>query len=112
MLYTLLFYAAPLIADFFHHENLQKVLRVSGLVLVVNALSIVPRSQLQRQLRFMALATITFSTSLIAGVAALFIAYNGLTYWAMVGQMLLAATLMTIVFYIYTDWRPQVCFPI
>ena len=110
MLYALLFFAAPLIADFFHHDNLQKVLRVSGLVLVVNALSIVPRSLLQRQLRFKELAMITVSTSLMAGVVALFMAYNGLAYWALVGQMLLASVLMTIAYFIYTGWRPQVHF--
>ena len=51
-LYLLLFFAAPVIEDFYHTPNLQKVLRVSALVLMINAVGIVPRSLLQRRLKF------------------------------------------------------------
>ena len=43
-LYVLLFLAAPIIEDFYHTPNLGKVIRISSLVLMINAVGIVPRS--------------------------------------------------------------------
>ena len=105
-LYLLLFFGAPIIEEFYHTPNFGKVLRVSALVLMINAVGIVPRSLLQRQLRFKELAVATTSISLFAGVVAMFMAYNGYAYWALVGQTLLAAAMMNIAYYVYTRWWP------
>lgn len=106
-LYLLLFFGAPIIEEFYHTPNLGKVLRVSALVLMINAVGIVPRSLLQRQLKFKELAVATTSISLFSGVVALFMAYNGYAYWALVGQTLLAAMLMNTAYYIFTRWCPS-----
>lgn len=105
-LYLLLFFGAPIIEEFYHTPNLGKVLRVSALVLMINAVGIVPRSLLQRQLRFKELAVATTLISLFAGVVAMFMAYNGYAYWALVGQTLLAAALTNMAYYAYTRWWP------
>ena len=107
VLYLLLFFGAPIIEDFYHTPNLGKVLRVSALVLMINAVGIVPCSLMQRQLRFKELAVATTSISLFAGVVAMFMAYNGYAYWALVGQTLLAALLMNLTYYIITRWWPS-----
>lgn len=107
VLYLLLFFGAPVIEEFYHTPNLGKVLRVSALVLMINAMGIVPRSLLQRQLRFKELAVATTSISLLSGVVALFMAYNGYAYWALVGQTLLAALLMNMAYFIFTSWCPS-----
>ena len=109
-LYVLLFVAAPLIEEFYHTPNLGKVLRVSALVLMINAAGIVPRSLLQRQLRFKELAVVSTTISFFAGVVALYMAYNGYAYWALVGQTLLAAILMTMAYYVYAHWWPALQF--
>lgn len=109
-LYVLLFFAAPVVEEFYHTPNLGKVLRVSALVLMINAVGIVPRSLLQRQLRFKELAVASTSISLVAGIVALFMAYNGYAYWALVGQTLLAAGLMCIAYYVYAQWWPALQF--
>lgn len=105
-LYILLFFGAPVIADFYHTPILCKVIRVSALVLIINAVGIVPRSLLQRQLRFKEIALASTSISFIAGIVALYMAYNGYAYWALVGQSLLVATLINIAYYAYTRWMP------
>ena len=109
-LYLLLFFGAPVIEEFYHTPNLGKVLRVSALVLMINAVGIVPRSLLQRQLRFKELAVATTTISMLSGVVALFMAYNGYAYWALVGQTLLAATLINMAYYAYTRWWPSLKF--
>lgn len=109
-LYLLLFFAAPVIEVFYHTPNLGKVLRVSALVLMINASGIVPRSLLQRQLRFKELAVATTFISLFSGVVAMLMAYNGYAYWALVGQTLLAAALMNLAYYAYSRWWPSLKF--
>lgn len=106
-LYVLLFLAAPLIEDFYHTPNLGKVIRISALVLMINAVGIVPRSLLQRQLRFMELALASTAIQFVAGFVAVMMAYHGYAYWALVGQTLLAAGLMAVAYYVYTRWWPS-----
>lgn len=106
-LYVLLFLGAPVIAEFYHTPILCKVIRISALVLMINAAGIVPRALLQRQLRFKELAVATTSISLLSGFVALWLAYNGYAYWALVGQSLLAAALMNTAFFTYTRWWPM-----
>lgn len=106
-LYVLLFLAAPIIEDFYHTPNLGKVVRISALVLMINAVGIVPRSLLQRQLRFKELALASTTIQFFAGFVAVMMAYHGYAYWALVGQTLLAAGLMTVAYYIYTRWWPS-----
>lgn len=105
-LYLLLFWGAPLIQDFYQTPNLGKVLRVSALVLMINAAGIVPRSLLQRQLRFKELAIASTTIYFFAGAVAVYMAYHGYAYWALVGQTLLAAFLMNIAYYVYARWWP------
>ena len=106
-LYVLLFLAAPIIEDFYHTPNLGKVIRISALVLMINAVGIVPRSLLQRQLRFKELALASTTIQFVAGFVAVMMAYHGYAYWALVGQTLLAAGLMAAAYYIYTRWWPS-----
>ena len=102
-----LFLAAPIIEDFYHTPNLGKVIRISALVLMINAVGIVPRSLLQRQLRFKELALASTTIQFVAGFVAVMMAYHGYAYWALVGQTLLAAGLMAAAYYIYTRWWPS-----
>lgn len=106
-LYVLLFLAAPIIEEFYHTPNLGKVIRISALVLMINAVGIVPRSLLQRQLRFKELAVASTTIQFAAGLVAVLMAYHGYAYWALVGQTLLAAGLMAAAYYIYTRWWPS-----
>ncbi len=109
-LYVLLFVAAPVVEEFYETPNFGKVLRVSALVLMINATGIVPRSLLQRQLRFKELAVATTTISFITGGIALAMAYNGYAYWALVGQTLLAAVLTNMAYFIYSHWKPALQF--
>ena len=111
-LYVLLFLAAPIIEEFYHTPNLGKVIRISALVLMINAVGIVPRSLLQRQLRFKELALASTTIQFVAGFVAVMMAYHGYAYWALVGQALLAGSLMVIAYYIYTRWCPSLQFSI
>lgn len=106
-MYVLLFFAAPLIADFYHAPVLSKMLRFSALVFFFHAIGLAPIALLQRQLRFKGLAIATTSVALFSGIVALYMAYIGYAYWALIGQNLMNAALLTFVCVIYAQWRPM-----
>ena len=106
-LYFILFFAAPVIADFYHTPILCKMFRFSALLLIINAVGIVPKALLQRRLKFKELAVVTMATNLFAGVVALYMAYNGYAYWSLVGQTLLGAFLLTLICLFYVHWIPE-----
>lgn len=105
-MYVMLFFAAPIIAEFYHTPILGKMIRFSALVLFLNAVGIAPKALLQRQLRFKELAVASTSIALLSGLVALFMAYYGYAYWSLVGQGLLSAALLTVVCMIYARWWP------
>ena len=62
ILYIILYFCAPLIAKFYNLPLLSDVLRVQGLVLIVNAARIVQRNQLRKRLEFKKVAIINLSS--------------------------------------------------
>ena len=106
-MYVLLFFAAPLIAEFYHAPILGKMLRFSSLVFFFHAIGLAPIALLQRELRFKGLAIATTSVALFSGIVALYMAYVGYAYWSLIGQNLMNAALLTFVCVIYARWRPM-----
>lgn len=106
-MYVLLFFAAPLIAEFYHAPILSKMLRFSSLVFFFHAIGLAPIALLQRKLRFKGLAIATTSVALFSGIVALYMAYVGYAYWSLIGQNLMNAALLTFVCVIYARWRPM-----
>lgn len=108
--YLILFFCAPLIARFYKQEILCSVLRVYGVVLIINAISLVQVNQLRKQLNFKKIASITLSVSIISLSICIYLAWKGYGVWALVVQALVGSTLKTIIFWISTKWRPILVF--
>ena len=82
------FLAAPVMADLFHTPELAAVLRVLTISTIINGLSVVPISMVNRDLRFKALAAIQSVSVLIGGIVGIVSALAGAGYWAIVTQSL------------------------
>ena len=105
--YTVLFFAAPAISRFYKIPLLCDVLRVQGVILFIYAFNLIQRNQLRKQLKFKIIAETRIATSVIALIVTIVMAYMGFGVWALVSQYLIGATIPTIVFWIYTKWRPS-----
>ncbi len=79
----------PAVAWFFKDSRLVWIALGVAPTLFLTALSQVPRGVLQRDLRFKPLAFASFSTALLASVAAVLLGFAGWGYWALVAQMLI-----------------------
>lgn len=108
--YFVLYLTAPAISDFYHLPILCNVLRVQGLVLIINALSFVQINQLNKNFKFKKISIITLSSSLISLGITIWMAYRGFGVWALVAQNLLMAALPMLAYWFTTKWWPSLVF--
>ena len=107
LIYFLLFLSAPLIADFYSMPLLTKILRVQGLILIINALQIVHSNRVRKALNFKRYATINISAVFLGGCIAIAFAFNGFGVWSLVIQYIAISIFITLFHWILSDWRPS-----
>lgn len=107
VLYGVLFMCAPLIASFYRIPLLSDVLRVQGVVLIFNALSIIQQNQLRKKLLFKKLAIVNITSALISLGVAIVMAYKGYGVWALVAQQISLSVINAIMFWIVGYWAPD-----
>lgn len=106
ILYAVLYFSAPTIADFYHMPILCKVLRVQGLILFIYAFNIIQRNQIRKNLKFKKLSKVTITTSVISLIVTVAMAYMGFGVWALVTQNFLGALIPCIFFWVTMNWHP------
>ena len=106
LLYGVLFLCAPLIANFYDIPLLSKVLRVQGIVLIVNAFGIIQANQLRKQLKFKSIAQVSLTASIISVIVAIAMAYVGCGVWSLVAQQIVMPLATTVLYWVYSSWRP------
>lgn len=107
VIYIFLYIASPLIADFYSTESIILVLRVLSLVLIVNALSIVQRTILVKNVDFKSQSKVTFISSLISGFFGISFALSGYGVWALVIQQLSNSIIQLVMYIIIVKWFPH-----
>lgn len=112
LLYIVLFFLMPVIADIFKDSNLIETGRVLMLIIPLQALNVVQTTIVNKKLQFKRIAKYTLVVTPIAGVIGVLIAYNGLGVWALIIQTLVYTLLISLVFWIKSDWRPKLRFKI
>lgn len=110
LMYAILFMAAPAIARFYKMPLLSSVLRVQGLVLIIQAFSLIQSNQLRKQFRFKKIAIVTLAASITSLVVTIVMAYKGFGVWALVTMNLLTAFIPAFVYWLTGKWRPLLIF--
>ena len=108
--YILLYIAAPIIANFYEEVRLISLVRVVGLVIMINSFQVVQIAILSCSLDFKAHVKASLPASIISGITAVTLAYFGFGVWALVVQMILAALLTTLFLWSMRMWRPTLEF--
>lgn len=107
VLYTGLFFSAPLLADLFNSPDLTDVLRVMGISLPIGALSQVPAAMLERTFQFKVLSVRQLIAAVAGALVAIPLALFGGGIWALVAQIVVGAIVGVIVLWATTPWRPK-----
>ena len=105
-MYVLLFFCAPLIADFFDQPKLTDVSRLAFLTIPISAAGIVPNAKLWIELRNRELAIAGITSLLISGCCGVWMAWNGWGYWSLAWQQVIFISTAAALKYLFTHWCP------
>lgn len=108
--YILLYITAPYIASFYNIPLLSSVLRIQGIVLFINALSIIQLNVLRKQLEFKKMSIIQLIAAVISVLTAIILAYDGWKVWSLVIQQLTYSFIVALILWFTSKWKPSFCF--
>jgi hypothetical protein len=86
--YLVLFFSAPLIAQFFNAPQLVMLTRVLTLIIIIKSFTLVQQTRLTINLDFKTQAIISLFSVVVGGAIGLILAYSGFGVWSLVAQML------------------------
>lgn len=109
-LYAILFFCAPLIADFFNQPALTAISRVTFMAILFNAIYLVPFNLAGRELDYKTVTKVNLSSTLIAGTAGITMALCDMGVWALVVQQTGYHFVRMLCFHKWTQWKPKLLF--
>ena len=102
--------AAPLVAMYYHEPRVTALLRVLALNFVVSGFSILQQALFERKLLFRILARVEVAGVTCGAVVGISSAIAGLGVWALVAQSLTTVSMISILLWYFSDWRPRSLF--
>lgn len=112
LLYCILFFVAPYIAEFYAMPILSNVIRILGINIIFYALNSIQRAYVSKHMMFNVLFYSSFIAVLLSGLIGILLAYNGAGIWALVAQNLSSIIITSIVMWFTIKWRPLLMFSI
>ena len=109
-LYVALFFSAPLIADLFNEPLLIPVSRVLFLSLIFNGFSLIQMIIFIKASDFKTQTKANTAALVISTAIALVMAWKGYGVWSLVAQNVIYAFCRSILFWLYSSWRPAPVF--
>ena len=112
VLYLLLFFLAPLLADFYgnKHDILIPVLRVLALRLPLAAVNSVQQAYVGKKMVFRKLFISTLLGNILSGIIGIWMAYCGYGVWALVAQYLTSTFISTLTLAVVLQKIPRLLF--
>ena len=112
VLFGALYVSAPAISRFFSQPQLIPLLRVMGIIVIINAFAIIQRTILVKKVDFKTQTKVSLISSISSGVVGIGMALNGLGVWSLVGQQISRQFLNSAFLWIYSKWYPKLQFSI
>ena len=106
-LYGGLYFAAPLIADFFCEPVLVPLSRYSFIGFVVAGFGIAPSAYLFRELKVKQRSIALILSIIVSGSVGVIMAMNGYSYWGIATQGILYVLVRSFCYWYYCPWRPS-----
>ena len=105
-LYLILYFTAGHIARFYNEPQLEPLVRVLGLGILINALTMVQKTRLTKRIDFKLLAKITLISTSFSGLVGIGFAIAGFGVWSLVYKTLAANLFMAILLWKWNKWTP------
>ena len=107
LMMLLLILVAPLLAKFFNQPELTSLARLISISFLIGSLVIVMRAKLTKAMDFRALSIIEIISAAISGILGISLALLGFGVYALVAQILGMVTCLSVLIWLYSDWRPM-----
>ncbi len=107
VMYLCLYFFAPLIAYFFERPELISILRVVGLLLIIQATSITQVTILTKRIDFKTKTKASLLSAISSGVIGVSMAYCSFGVWSLVGQQLSKQLFYSITLWFLNKWWPE-----
>ncbi|MBR5117418.1 MAG: lipopolysaccharide biosynthesis protein [Muribaculaceae bacterium] len=107
VLYAVLWFCAPLIADFFHQPVLVDVSRFVFLAFLISSLGIAHAAYMNKNMMNREIAIINLIALLCSGGTGIILAFNGFAYWSLAWQQVIFITMLNLGRYYFVKWRPS-----
>lgn len=112
VLFAVLFGSAPWIAKFFDQPQLIGLVRVMGLLLFFQALSIVQNTILSKRIDFKTKTKASVTSAVTSGIIGIVMALMGYGVWSLVAQQLSRQLVYSVCLWGFNKWWPQMKFSI
>ncbi len=104
-LYFVIFAIAPLVSSYYSEPRLTVLLRLYGLVFIIEAVGLVPRVRMLKELRIKALAIINLACGALSLVFAVIFALLGFGVYTLIFQLIISSSLFAISVVLVTRYR-------
>src|SRR5690606_28598768 len=106
LLYIVIWFAAPLIADFFNQQQLIVIVRLMGLDIIFMGLIIVQRAVLLQSLNFKKLSYIEITSEILSGLIGIYLAFTGHGVISLAIKFFLRSFFTSAFLWITNPWKP------
>lgn len=110
LMYGVLWLGAPTIAHFFERPELVSLTRVTGLILILQALSITQVTILTKRIDFKTKTKASLIAAVVSGMVGIAMAFMGFGVWSLVGQKLSNTLLYSVCLWVLNRWWPNFSF--
>ena len=110
VLYLLLFFLAPAIANFYRLPIIKDVLRVLALTLFIGAINSVQNAKISKEMKFKKLFISSLGAIFCSGTIGILLAYMGYGVWALVAQQIVNQLASVIILWFTSGWKPKLIF--
>ena len=106
VLYVALWFAAPLIADYYHEQKLIPLSRYVFLGFVFSSFGMAQSAYLTKQMQIKQIAKCGMTATLSSSLVSVVMAAMGFGYWALATQYLMYIAVNTLLLWYFSPWRP------
>ncbi len=110
IVYGILFLGAPWVAYFYEVEILCPLLRVQGLVLILNAFAIIQTALLRKKMDFRKLSICNLIGNAVGSIIGICSALIGFGVWSLVIRSLVVGFVVSLLLWIVGKWKPMFLF--
>lgn len=104
--YAILFFTAPLIADYYHTPELVLLCRVTFLSIIFSALGTAQSAYLFRNMMVKEQAQCNMSATILSSIVGVSLAFMDCGYWALAIQSMTYIGMNSLLLWTFSPWRP------